>query len=116
MRLDVTVSSLRVFDTIASGVDGGIQYWGKVLSFWVPGRGALSVAAAPHAADLHLVCEVLELETQARIALHGKWRGALRLMAEHYPHKFAELLTGRADRTTGDVLIQLAAFGEVRYG
>ena len=32
-----------------------------------------------------------------------------------YPGRFAELLTGRGDSITGDILVQMAAFGEIVY-
>ena len=40
----------------------------------------------------------------------------LALAAEKHPLLFARLLTGTADAAIGDVLIQLAVLGEVRYG
>ena len=113
MKIEVTVPSLAVLDTVLSGVQGGVQYWAKVLQCWVPGRAGL---AEDPATDLRLVCDVLELESGERISLQDKWSTALRLMADRYPHKFADMVTGTGDCTTGDVLIQLAAFGELRYG
>ncbi len=47
-----------------------------------------------------------------------KLNAALVRMAENprLAHHFAALLTGKSDAETGDVLIQLACFGALRYG
>lgn len=37
------------------------------------------------------------------------------VMAQDYPHHFADLMGRRGDMWTGHVLVQLAAFGELRY-
>lgn len=44
-----------------------------------------------------------------------RWARALALMALEAPEAFAEVLNGRGDKLTGDILIQFAAFGEQRY-
>jgi hypothetical protein len=115
MKVDVsiTIPSAAILDTIVSGAQRGIQGWGNVATFWIPARGGLTDEPG---ADLHLVCDVVERATGNRIPLKGRWRDALCLMAERYPCRFADLIASRADHTTGNVLIQLAAFGEVRYG
>lgn len=45
----------------------------------------------------------------------AKLREALVVMAERYPHKLAEILGDKGDKYTGDLLVQLACFGEERY-
>lgn len=41
----------------------------------------------------------------------------VRTMAEKYPQHFADMLKeGASDATTGDVLVQCAIFGEIKYG
>jgi len=40
---------------------------------------------------------------------------AVILMAERYPHHFKDILADTGDAYTGDILVQLAAFGEERY-
>lgn len=42
-------------------------------------------------------------------------RIGIRLMAAAYPKRFLQLLEGNEDGPTGDLLIQLALFGEERY-
>jgi hypothetical protein len=111
MKLELTIPTLTVLDTIVSGVEGGIQHWANVVSFRMPARTG---TANELETDLRLVCDLVEIDTGERIAL--QWAAGLRLMAERYPRKFAELVNETGDCTTGDVLIQLAAFGELRYG
>lgn len=113
MTTEVAVPTAAILDTIISGVEGGIGRWAKVLQYWIPGRGGLTIEPVT---DLHLVCDIVELDSGERFSLRGKWQAALRLMAARYPRKFAEILDGSGDSITGDILIQLAAFGEVRYG
>src|SRR4051812_2287418 len=112
MNIELNVPSLTIFDTIMSGLEGGVQSWARVIRCWVPGRSGV---AAESSMDLHVTCELAVLDTHEQVTIRGSWREALRLMGEQHPRKFAEIITGRADCTTGNVLIQLAAFGEVRY-
>jgi len=113
MSIELTVSLSNILDAILCGVEGGITYWARVTQYWVPGRGGLSIEPVT---DLHLVCDLVERDSGRSFSLRGKWQAALRLMAERYPRKFAEVLEGSVDSTTGDILIQLATFGEVKYG
>lgn len=113
MKPELTVPALAVYDAIVSGLDGGIQYWTRVTSVWAPARAA---GTGDFETDLKLVCDLVELDTGERIQLREQWAAGLRLMAQKYPRRFAEVVEGTGDATTGDVLIQLAAFGELRYG
>jgi len=45
-----------------------------------------------------------------------KLAAALKLMHDKYPHHYANVITDNDDAETGDVLLQLAAFGELVYG
>jgi hypothetical protein len=44
------------------------------------------------------------------------WPRVLALMATKTPRHFANIVGERGDSETGDVLVQLACFGELRYG
>ena len=113
MKLEVTIPTKAVFDAVLSGAEGGIQYWARVVSLWTPAR---SGSPDESETDLRLVCDLIEHDSAEPISLREQWATGLRLMAERYPRKFAELVDGTGDATTGDVLIQLAAFGELKYG
>ena len=113
MSIELTIPVSNILDAILSGVEGGIASWAVVTRYWVPGRGGLSIEPVT---DLHLVCDLVELDSGKPFSLLGKWNDALCLMAELHPRKFAEILDGTADLTAGSILIQLAAFGEVKYG
>jgi len=113
MSIELTISTSSIFDTILCGVEGGIAHWAKVTQYSIPGHGSLSIEPAT---DLHLVCDLVELESGKSFSLRGKWQAALRLMAERYPRKFAEVLAGTGDPAIGNALIQLATFGELKYG
>ena len=113
MKLELTVPTQNVFDAIINGAEGGIQYWAKAISLWTPAQSARPDESET---DLPLVCDLIERDSGEHFSLHGQWAIGLRLMAERYPRNFAELVSGTGDCTTGDVLIQLAAFGELRYG
>jgi hypothetical protein len=110
MKLELTIPTLAIRDTIISGIEGGIQYWARAVSYELPPRGFESES------DLGIACDLIELDTGERFSLQEQWMAAVRLMAEKYPRKFAEIVNETGDCTTGDVLIQLAVFGEVRYG
>jgi hypothetical protein len=45
-----------------------------------------------------------------------KLTAGLRLMREKYPKHYADVIGENDDATTADVLLQLAAFGEIIYG
>lgn len=56
-------------------------------------------------------------ETGAKFPLNRTvLKRALSLMATHHSRSFARLLSASWDGETGDILLQLMAFGEVRYG
>ncbi len=45
-----------------------------------------------------------------------KLKTGLQVLAEKYPHHFANVINETGDATTGDVLVQCALFGEIVYG
>ena len=115
MKIELSISSIAVLDAILSGVEGGIQYWAAVAAFSIPDRTANREIGSATDTDLHLICDLIERESGERFSLQGKWGGALRLMAERCPKMFGDLMARTGDASTGDVLIQLATFGELRY-
>ncbi len=59
----------------------------------------------------------MEDENQPRIKLNKKkLSNALLVMYNKHPHIFARLKSGDWDGVDGDSLLQLMAFGELKYG
>lgn len=80
------------------------RYWAREAG-WDPETSAGFVyEPQDNGADARHVLNAAKLEK----ALWG--------MAEKYPRQFARLISGDYDGSTGDVLLQLMAFGELRYG
>lgn len=113
MQIQVKLPPLAVFDTVISGVEGGIQYWADVLRWRVPTINPPADTTDP---SDRIVCDIRDRDTGEVFSLQGKWSAALALMAQRYPRRFTEVQTESFDANTGDVLVQLAAFGELRYG
>ncbi len=131
MKVSVNVPESQIAYALCSAFEsrGGIDYWGEVLSThhklgtqparpWGEDVGTptyISAALTPggyvrigeHGANKPAVHRL----SRAKIAL------ALPLMLKDHPHQFCALMTGVGqDATTGDCLVQLALFGELRYG
>lgn len=112
MKFEMTIPPQNIIDTIMSGLDGGIQYWARAASW---GKPAHTVERAERDGVLRFACDLVVHDTGERLVLRDQWVAGLRLMAELYPRRFAEVLDGSAAAQSGDVLIQLSAFGELRY-
>ena len=113
MKFGMTMDVERIIDIIMSGLDGGIQYWARVACWGRPGR---TVERAELDGVVRFACDLVVHDTGERPVLRDQWVAGLRLMAERNPRRFAEVVDGTGDARTGDVLIQLTAFGELRYG
>lgn len=102
MWLEVEVNNAVLADVIGGATIG---YWGMAEFY---DRKCLKMK----------LYEQVDLNKQSTILyLHPQhFQKGLSIMLEKYPHFFAQILTKNYDGTTGDVLIQLAAFGMVRYG
>jgi len=110
MKFEMTIPPQNILDTIMSGLDGGIQHWARVTSWGQPARTA---ARAEIDGVLRFACDLVVHDTGEPPVLRDQWVAGLRLMAERYPRRFAEVVDGTGDARTGDVLIQLTAFGEL---
>jgi hypothetical protein len=104
MKVEVDIPDERIESALESGFRTGIRYWGRLEEeYEVPGLGRCF--------------RILDLEREKSDAItEGCINRALVLMADVSPWQFGQLLEGNADAMTGNVLIQLALFGEVRYG
>ena len=84
-----------------------IGYWGYVTDLDFFGG----------VVDLHITEQADNVDPIAKHHLNDAalTRG-LQLMAQEWSKTFSELMTGYYDADTGDILIQLCVFGEVKYG
>ncbi len=128
----ISIPTERIAGTVVSAIEGGITYWCRAMER-VEGDPGFAIAELSAALDFGT-----KYPTYA-VAGHGYglrlledkegdgpdvWHelnranleAALSLMATKYPHHFADILNENDDATTGDVLVQLALFGELVYG
>jgi hypothetical protein len=114
MEVKVTVLDEVVEGVLASAFDSGIAYWARVA-----GQGRINEECAEcwlHAVPLRGGWVDLSDGTQTRRLNRAAVQRGLEQMANHYGKHFGNVLTGGYDASTGDILVQLALFGEVRYG
>jgi hypothetical protein len=137
----VWLSRSRIADVLCSGMEGGIGYWAAIVRYDAPPEGvelctfwrdsSLGDEVFRH---IHYpMCEagggvVLEHDPvrkddqmneddMAESTLNWpKLEKAVQLMAEKYPGHFKNILDDNDDAETGDVLVQLALFGELVFG
>lgn len=114
------VKAYNLACVLCAGFEGGINYWGHFVQ---------STHVKPPAgenADLTRYYQPLlpegsigvwdaEESKARRIDLAGILR-AIQIIADKYPRHLGDVLAGEGDAGTGNVLIQCAIFGEVRYG
>jgi hypothetical protein len=105
----ITIADDKLIDMLE---DAGIRYWGLYAS---------------HKAIKEMVgggrpCVVIEAEDQKKDALNvkhdltvGKLQAAIGIIAEKWPHHMSSIC-GDYDAETGDVLVQVALFGDIVYG
>lgn len=107
IRLEIEVSRENVMSCVVSALESscGIGYWAELR-------------ARPR--DKTTIATIRESETfppgpwvdlNDEAIAHG-----LKLLAEKHGETFGRIIEGTADAIDGDVLIQLAVLGEVRYG
>lgn len=99
MKIEIEVPDKRMIDLLIEGIEGGIAYWCKSAN---RGEGNSWIFVEREGNVEHRVSAPMA-------------RYALVLMHQKAPEHFADWLTGCDDATTGDALIQLACFGELKY-
>jgi hypothetical protein len=94
----------RVGDVLSTACDGAINYWGEIAEAGDPIDGGVVI---------------VEREDDGEEQVHRLDRAALerglQLMLENFPRAFGEVVAGRGDRHTADLLVQLCVLGEERY-
>lgn len=86
---------------VRNAVEQGIYYWAAKKSQRHP-DGHWSVVDADDDKRYHLTIRYLRL--------------ALQTMSEKYPKLFGRIVSGNTDADTDDALVQVACFGELKYG
>lgn len=103
------IDDTQISHILTSGIGHGIAYWAEIEVAEFDGDYGDCVLLGKRLAvkDDEGVVHELDRAAVAR---------ALALMPSVAPRHFADLLAEDTDTTTGDVLVQLAVFGEVVYG
>lgn len=114
-----------VKSALISAVEGGINYWADAAEPQ-PKRitGDLDFYDLPLMSGLGYGWRIHEIESNDSHNPEGAWHyldraaleRAIALMAQKYPHHFADFIESSGDACTADVLVQLAVFGELVYG
>lgn len=91
-----------IIDTLISAIEGGIYYWC---------RSAMVSAPDPLRARFQEADGGATFEFTA-----ADWPRIVALMATKAPRHFANMIREVGDAVTGDVLVQIACFGEIKYG
>lgn len=127
MDIFVNVNNNHVLQALSGAFDsGGIRYWATVDKYmrvegpkrapWNATENYLErLLKRGHA--IHLVHEGKNgPEATPHPLAEDTIRAGLALMATQYPTPFAQLMAGAADANVGDLLVQLACFGQLVYG
>jgi hypothetical protein len=121
----VLVKNEDIESLLCTALEGGSNYWYTITEFHEP--PALVYRSDETEIFRHLDYPMNEggylmigdKEDEERepvkLDLAALHRG-LQLMAEKYPDHFKDVVDENADAITGDVMLQLALFGEVVYG
>jgi hypothetical protein len=102
MNSMISVPDRTVIDTLISAIEGGIYYWCSAAMLSAPDPLRARFQEADGGA-------VFEFAT-------ADWPRIVALMATKEPRHYANMVCERGDAETGDVLVQLACFGELKYG
>jgi hypothetical protein len=107
-EVSIQVPEQRVIDVVINGLEttqwcGVRNYHYAHIERWFEGGNMLDVYN--HYED----DEPLQLSKQ-------KLQRGLQLMSEKHPRHLVDIIEECDDATTGDVLLQLALFGEIVYG
>lgn len=133
----------RIRGLLCCGFEGGVGYWCQIIdytfpdgvkyddfreggkrqdpeNYWhpcqlVPTTNGCAVICNIDAGEGLSEEEEKQNEEGLRLDLEAIGRG-LKIMANKYPHHFADFIQENDDATTGDVFIQCCLLGEIVYG
>jgi len=138
MKVTINIDEKKIANLLASGMEGGINYWARIAEYKKPanpfpfcdsntGLAKEEWEIYPHvdyplnedgAVILKdLLLEVSDSKADCLLTLDKKaiLKG-LNIMADKYAHHFSNFMDDSGDATTGDVFIQCCLFGEIVYG
>lgn len=130
VNVSVLVSMDTLADTLCSGMEGGINYWAKIVNYIEPsdlnlkayfsnswtGRVYKHIHYPLLPGGVVLIKDVEDEDSKTyRLDFPAIERG-LELMANNWSWHFGDMIGEKGDATTGDVLIQCALFGTIVYG
>ena len=133
VTVQIEIPDSRVADLLEAGFDGGASYWigeatlvapeGPIFDDGVTG-GRSKLVAYPLSeggrVEIVTVDDVEDLEEgvtpEKKFINRDLIHYALGIMSTRYPRHFATFMAENEDAETGDVLLQLAALGEIVYG
>ncbi len=139
IKCEVEVSRGRLADVLCTGMEGGIHYWGKIVDYVEPPEGSdlfkdlegweqfngglfhhihYPMCAAGGGVTIEDSTGEENFPNGAKTVFldYAALLRGLSLMAQVQPQHFADIVRESEDSITGDVLIQLAVFGEVVFG
>lgn len=131
MEIKIKISDGDIADMVTSALEGGSNYWAQVvakrqptkMTHWAFTDGKDSKAEARYLEEFVMneggsvtIKDLEDPEGKTYELTREKVYAGLELMPEEYTRHFVDILNEETDATTGDVLIQLALFGDVIYG
>lgn len=127
MKAEVEIPDDVIAGTLCSGVEGGLtRCWcvkirrlDKIPAKLLPTFGD-SVSMTYYQIPAGVVWEVTEQYDDEPAVAHrldaASLARGLKILGEKYPHHLAAIVGESGDAITGDVLIQCATIGDIKYG
>jgi len=123
IKTTVKVENCRVKDLLTSAVEGGSNYWGEIRDYDLANGITLGQFDFPHIdVPFKEGCSIIFDDIEGDPDLSNKklnletMQNGLQIMADKYPHHFADVMTEQDDASTGDVFLQCSLFGEIVFG
>jgi len=119
MKIEIEVPDQDIDDALCSAFEGGITYWARVARYtaFVQYEYVHEIALKEGGSVQLAVTEGSGEDMEVKPLNRETIAAGLKIMAEKHPRHFGDLLGEcTQDATTGDVLVQLAVFGELVFG
>lgn len=130
LSIGIKVSYDEVASLLCCAMEGGIGYWARVEQYIDPPVSPVLTDyfsdglwteylykhnQYPLIEEAAVIISEIDDDTIHRLDLAAIQRG-LELMAKDFPKHFGDFVAGDSDANTGDTLVQLALFGQIKYG